>query len=568
MRLALDAVGPTPETARRYREQGWWRDTTFSDSLRDAARLEPGSAALLTWRRRENRLVRLSFAELDVRADAVAEALRGLGVRRGEVVACRLPSWWETAVLMVACLRAGAVVAPLPLLFGPYETERALATTGAVACAVPEEWGGVPHARVLAEQAGRLPRLRHRIVIGDASDSGGVSLRASFNGERTAAEPGEPLGPDEVCALLFSSGTTGRSHIVAHSSNTLLAGLDDRAQTLGSGRPVCATTGGLNYSSGFRQLMRTLDLRVPTLFSDCQDPGRWLDLIAETGVTDLRTSPRKLRTLTDEQRRRPRDLSRLRVVHSLAGPLPPVLLTAVQETLCPVVLNTWGMTETSSLISTGPADPAHWAGRSMGMPHVSAQIRLLPESEPDAEMETEAGAGCCEPAAVRGGATAGRSGGVFRLWVRGPQVCLATLDRDTGGVLWSPARDDGWLDTGDLVSHDGGGGLRFVGRVAERIGDRWLIPVADVEHALLTYPGIRDAVLVPWTDPDGHEVPCAIVISTTQPDLAALRAHLTARYGFHESYLPVRVARVDAFPLTELGKVRRRLLADRLRTTE
>ncbi|MBB5938622.1 AMP-binding protein [Streptomyces zagrosensis] len=565
---ALDAVGPAPEAARRYREQGWWRDTTFSDSLRCAARQEPKSTALLTWRRRENRLVRLSFAELDLRADAVAEALRGLGVRRGEVVACRLPSWWETAVLMVACLRAGAVVAPLPLLFGPYETERALATTGAVACAVPDEWGGVPHARVLAEQASRLPRLRHRIIIGDASDTGGVSLRASFNGERVAAERGEPLGPDAVCALLFSSGTTGRSHIVAHSSNTLLAGLDDRAQTLGSDGRVCATTGGLNYSSGLRQLMRILELRVPALYSDCRDPGRWLDLIADTGVTDVRTSPRKLRTLTDEQRRRPRDLSRLRVVHSLAGPLPPVLLTAVQETLCPVVLNTWGMTETSSLISTGPADPAHWAGHSIGLPHICAQTRLLPETETDAETQTKASAGSRPRAEAGVGAAAERSGEVLRLWVRGPQVCLATLDRDTGRVLWSPAHDDGWLDTGDLVSHDGSGGLRFVGRVAERIGDRWLIPVADVEHALLTYPGIRDAVLVPWTDPDGHEVPCAIVISTTLPHLPALRAHLRARYGFHESYLPVRVARVDAFPLTELGKVRRRVLADRLRTTQ
>ncbi|MFE2943773.1 AMP-binding protein [Streptomyces sp. NPDC059255] len=550
MRVALDAVGPAPETARRYREQGWWRGTTFSDSLRVAALQDPEGTALFTWRRCENRLIRLSFGEFDVRADAVAEALRGLGVRRGEVVACRLPSWWETAVLMVACLRAGAVVAPLPLLFGPYETERVLGAIGAVACAVPDEWGGVAHARVLAEQAGRLPRLRHRIVVGDAAGTGAVSLEAGFNGEGTAAGPGVLLGPDDVCALLFSSGTTGRSHVVAHSSNTLLAGLDDRGRTLGADRPVCASTGGLNYSSGFRQLMRTLDLRVPALYSDCRDPGRWLDLIAETGVTDVRTSPRKLRTLTEEQRRRPRDLSRLRVVHSLAGPLPPALLAAAQETLCPVVLNTWGMTETSSLISTGPYDPRHWAGRSMGVPHASAEIRLRPDDG--------AGAG----AAVEG------VGKVFRLEVRGPQVCLATLDRETRRVLWSPARDDGWLDTGDLVSHGGGGGLRFVGRVAERIGDRWLIPVADVEHALLTYPGIRDAVLVPWTDADGHEVPCAVVLAPVLPDLDALRDHLTTRYGFHESYLPARVERVAAFPLTELGKVRRRLLADRLTTAQ
>ncbi|GAA3726692.1 non-ribosomal peptide synthetase component E (peptide arylation enzyme) [Spinactinospora alkalitolerans] len=85
MRSFWESAVPSPETMRRYREQGWWRDTTYSDDLREAAAEDPDGTALLTWRQSQNRLIRLTFAEFDARADAVAAALGDLGVRRGDV---------------------------------------------------------------------------------------------------------------------------------------------------------------------------------------------------------------------------------------------------------------------------------------------------------------------------------------------------------------------------------------------------------------------------------------------------------------------------------------------------
>ncbi|MGC0314248.1 AMP-binding protein [Kitasatospora acidiphila] len=540
MRTAWESVVPPAGLARGYREQGWWRDTTFSDDLRDSAAESPDATALLTWRHRESRLVPLSFREFDARADAVAGALRDLGVRRGDVVAYQLPAWWETAVLMVACLRAGAVIAPMGMLFGPYETERVLAATGAVACVVPDEWDGVEHAQRLLEQASRLPDLRHRIVIGDAAATSAVSLDHAFHGRHPAGgRPHDlaPLAADDVCALLMTSGTTSETQLVAHSANTLY-GVPLRRAAPAPGQ-LQAITSGMSFIAGFLKALRTTSRMTPMLFSDSRDPGSWLDLIERTGVTELWTSPLILRTLSEEQRRQARDVSSLRSIHSFGAPLPQVLLSEVREGLCPVVLNVWGMTECANAIFTVPDDPPEQASRSLGRMGLGGEVRLEP---------------------------AGRThhGDVFRLHVRGPAVCLATVGRDSGQVRWSSFQDDGWLDTGDLVEPDGAGGLRFVGRVAERIGDIWRIPVADIEDVLLRHPDIDDVVLVPWPHADGRETACAVVISRTRLELRDVRDHV-AGLGFHASCLPTRIEHVTHFPRTELGKVRRKVLLDQLR---
>lgn len=534
-----ESVHPPAGAARRYREQGWWRDRTFSDDLRDAAAGTPDETAFLTWRRREGRLIGLTFREFDVRADAVAGALRQLGVGRGDVVAHQLPAWWEAPVLLVACLRVGAVAAPLRMLFGPYETERALAATGAVACVVPDEYDGVGQARLLLEQAPRLPSLRYRIVVGDAAATGAISFEDAFLG-RPAAAPPDGLtsrAPDDVCALLMTSGTTGRSQLIAHSANTLHAA--PRRITPEPGQ-LMAVTSGMSFVTATRRALHSTSRGLNALFSDDRSPECWLDLIERTGATEVQASPRMLRALAAEQRRRARDVSSLRSLFSFGGPLPRTVLAEVRENLCPVVQNIWGMTECGNVLSSDPADTSEHAGRSLGRMGQGGEVRLEP-----------AGPGH-------------HHGDVFRLYVRGPAACLATVDRESGRIGWTPDDDEGWLDTGDLVTPDGADGLRFVGRAAERIGDAWQIPVGDVEDALLAHPGIEDAVLVPWQHADGRETPCAAVISPAPLELHDVRDHLD-RLGFHESCLPTRIEHVDEFPRTELGKVRRLALLDRLR---
>ena len=118
-----------------------------------------------------------------------------------------------------------------------------------------------------------------------------------------------------------------------------------------------------------------------------------------------------------------------------------------------------------------------------------------------------------------------------RLFARGGAVCLATTGRDTGGVTITADHDDGWYDTGDLAVPDGRGGIRLTGRVSDRIGGVFMIPIRDVESELLTNPRVDDVALVSYPDDDGSESPCAVIVPATAPPITLdeLRLHLASQ---------------------------------------
>jgi cyclohexanecarboxylate-CoA ligase len=102
-----------------------------------------------------------------------------------------------------------------------------------------------------------------------------------------------------------------------------------------------------------------------------------------------------------------------------------------------------------------------------------------------------------------------------------------------------------------------------VGRAADRIG---VIPVNDVEAALLNHPGVTDVALVGYSGDDGAELACAVVVPATAPPvtLDELRKYL-GEQGMTQWYLPSRLEYVDTQPRNNNGKVRKELLRRWLR---
>ncbi|MFB9297357.1 AMP-binding enzyme [Kibdelosporangium philippinense] len=151
-----------------------------------------------------------------------------------------------------------------------------------------------------------------------------------------------------------------------------------------------------------------------------------------------------------------------------------------------------------------------------------------------------------------------------QLFIRGAGVCLATISRDTDDLLVVADHDDGWYDTGDLAEWDGRGGIRVTGRLADRIGGMLMIPVADVESALLDHPMVKDVALIGYPDGCGGTLAAAVVVPDgPPPTLADLRDYL-AGLGMTDWYLPSRLDVVTELPRTSLGKVRKNILAERL----
>ncbi|GAA1230080.1 AMP-binding protein [Pseudonocardia alaniniphila] len=131
------ALRPPDSDIERFRRIGAWRAETPLDDLVRWREETPDSLAVVSYRvdaGAGSRVERLTYREYAEYVDRFAVALYQLGVRPGEVVALQLPNRWQLNALVLACVRIGAVVAPIMTTIRPRELERVLRWIGASVC--------------------------------------------------------------------------------------------------------------------------------------------------------------------------------------------------------------------------------------------------------------------------------------------------------------------------------------------------------------------------------------------------------------------------------------------------
>jgi cyclohexanecarboxylate-CoA ligase len=483
----------------------------------------------------------IGYAALARRVERFAGALYELGVRPGQVVACQLPNWWQAQALLLAATRLEAVLAPIMTTIRPRELERMLHRLGANVVVVVDEWAGFPHAAALGEIASRLPDLRHRVVIGEPPD-GETDFRSFF--EETPWEERHPVAlddaredPDRVAMVLFTSGTSGEPKGALHTQNTLYASASGVIEGFDTGPDgVRFTPHSLMHVVAQAGARAALIAGTSMVLLDAWSGERGLEVLADSGTDDVVAAPTFVYDMLAAAGGMSPRLPALRMVRCVGTTVPKPLVAQVWEAFGARLLSGWGMTEIGTGTVTRSDDPPDWAAHSDGRPVRGMELDLRSDTE----------------------ITKDRPG---RLFVRGSGVCLATVGRDSGALSVIADHDDGWYDTGDLAVPDGRGGIRLMGRAADRIGGVFMIPVNDVESELLKNPGVEDVALVGYPDGRGGELACAVVVPATESPvtLDELRTYLTDE-GMTEWYLPNRVEYVESLPRNANGKVRKELL--------
>ena len=221
--------------------------------------------------------------------------------------------------------------------------------------------------------------------------------------------------------------------------------------------------------------------------------------------------------------------------------LPPAVVQRWEEVSGGLLVEGYGMTETSPITLGNPVSDARRPG-TVGVPFPSTEIRVVDPEHPDVDRaQGEAG----------------------ELLVRGPQVFSGYWQRpdDTAAVLLP----GGWMRTGDVVVMAPDGFVTVVDRIKELIitGGFNVYP-SEVEDALRLVPGVADAAVVGLRGEDGGEQVVAAVVADEGADLDpgavrdAVRAHLAAYK------VPRRVVVVDELPRSLIGKVLRREVRDSL----
>jgi cyclohexanecarboxylate-CoA ligase len=533
---SLVELAADPELARRYRDNGWWRDTTFLDDLAESVRSRPDSPVLINGRTVDDTVRVVSYREFDQLVRRIAGGLDDLDVRAGDVVAFQLPDWWETAALLLACLRAGVVAQPIVPQLRAREIERALARTGARVCVTVDSWAGYGHARAIAEMAPRLPRLRHRVVYGDAADTGALDFHECFvNRPDPDLSSVSPVHPDQPSMVLFTSGSTGEPKGVLHTCNTIYAGaagfMAEAVREPGADR-AASTMRVSHIACPLWAVFGVLLTGGAGVFQDGADPDRMLDLMVRAETSRLLTSPPSLAKLIAAQRERPRELPSLRTVMAGGTTVPPGMVPMVRETFGVPLRAVWGMTE-NVVGTTVRADAPHdWSAHSDGTPLPGLEVRVVtPEPE----------------------------GATGALQVRGASMCVGTITGDIGTITTTGTGHGDWFDTGDVARPDGRGGIRIEGRVADRVYDvnaEVMIPVRDVEEELAQHPCVKDVAIISCKD-GARERVCAVVVPGGEPPALEDLHDLLRERGMTEAYYPDRLEFVDELPRDPMGKLRK-----------
>jgi cyclohexanecarboxylate-CoA ligase len=505
----------------RERSRGVWPERVATDYLDRWVDDKPDATAVVAWRLDDETETRLSWRELARRTASAAAALERAGVRRGDIVSFQLPSWWEFVALYLATVRLGAIANALMPIFRHRELSFMLRLAGAKVFVAPRMFRGFDHGALASRLGAEMPGMR--VLLEDEA----------FAGDASGFERGARLGPDDVTQLLYTSGTTGESKGVLHTSNTLLGAVEAYTRHMQLGlRDTIFMPSPLAHQLGFCYgMLMSLVLGVPLVLTDIWRASRAAQLIEANGVTFAYASTPFLADLVSRHEK-PRSL---RLFASSGAPIPPAIVQAAREKLGLTVAASFGMTECAT-VTTTPPDGSR-AAESDGCVLSNGEARVLGDDGREAPRGTT-------------GALQVRGASLFVGYLKRPN--LYKLDRD------------GWFDTGDIARMDEEGYIRICGRTKDVIirgGEN--IPVVEIEAALYRMPEIADAALVAMPDARLQERACAYVTLRhgASLDLAGVARQLSAE-GITKHFWPERLEVLAEMPRTPTGKIQKFVLRE------
>lgn len=490
------------------------------DAIRDAAHQD--AVFILTTDGRS-----WTYGDMLALSGRIASALDALGVRPGDRVAVQVEKSTEALMLYLACLRAGAVYLPLNTAYTLAELDYFIgdAEPRVVVCA-PAAKEGI--AKLAAGHSAHVETL---------DGNGGGSLM-----ELAGKEPSDftdaHRGPDDLAAILYTSGTTGRSKGAMLTHDNLLSNaltLRDCWRFTAEDRLIHALpifhTHGLFVASNITLLAGASMYFLPKFDADevlrlmpratamMGVPTFYVRLVQHPGLTREATT-------------------NMRLFVSGSAPLLAETHRAFKEMTGHAILERYGMTETN-MNTSNPYDGERIAG-TVGFPLPGVSLRVTdPESgKPLAQGET----GMIE---VKGP-------NVFKGYWRMPEKTQAEF------------RADGFFITGDLGKVDERSYVHIVGRGKDLvISGGYNIYPKEVESEIDQMPGVVETAVIGVPHPDFGEGVTAVVVKKAGAvlDERAVLDGLKDRLARYKQ--PKRVIFVDDLPRNTMGKVQKNVLRER-----
>src|SRR5579859_5493358 len=549
----------------------WFKDGTINASYNCLDRhVEAGLGDRIAfhWRGEEGEDRDVSYADLHRDVQKFANAMKDMGIQKGDIVGIYLPMIPEVVVAMLACARIGA---PHNVVFGGFSAEsvrermefseaKALITVDGAR----RKGKTAPIKQQVDTVMGDLKTLEHIIVVKhtdtecEMRDGRDVWFHEIM--DKAADEcPAEELEAEHPLYVLYTSGSTAKPKGVLHTTGGYMTGVAATHRYVFDLKPdqdVYWCSADVGWVTGHSYIVYGPMANGATSIMyegapDYPHKGIWWELCERYGATIFYTAPTAIRACIKwgVEHVEKADLSKLRLLGSVGEPINPKAWlwyhTVVGGERCPIV-DTWWQTETGAIMITPLAGITKTKPGSATQPFPGIQADVVDEREGKPVSE-----------------------GQGLLVIRRPwPSMLRTLYKEDDRFIetyFSRFGKETYL-VGDAARKDKDGYFWIIGRIDDVVnvsGHR--LSTAEVESAIVSHQKVAESAVIGQSDDDTGQAICAFV--TLQGDLEGseelieeIRAQVADRIG--KFARPKRIIWADDLPKTRSGKIMRRLLRD------
>ena len=498
--------------------------------LTHTARLFPERVALIHGEQR------WTWREVDARVDAMVDALRARGLKKGDRILVHSRNNLQMFESCWVAFRLGCVWVPTNFRLTPPEVAYLGASSGAVAMIAESAFAG--HVDVVRAAT---PTLTQVVWIGAAPDGQAdyESLVQQHQGQHPAEATVDTYDP---LWFFYTSGTTGRPKAAVLTHGQMAFVVTNHLADLIPGtteRDCSIAVAPLSHGAGIHMLLNVARGAATVLMpGETLDPERFWQLVEQHRVSNLFTVPTIVKRLVEHDSVDRHDHRSLRYLIYAGAPMYRADQKLALQKLGPVLVQYFGLGEVTGCITVLPADmhsaddddPNAHIG-SCGRPRTGMEVAVL-----DAQLQ------------------AVPTGSVGEICCRGPAV-FAGYHGDPEAT--AKALRGGWFHTGDLGRLDERGLLYITGRESDMYisGGSNVYP-REVEEVLLSHPGVAEVAVLGVPDAQWGEAGVAVVVlreGSAALDQAGLLAHLQGRCARYR--WPRQVFFWDALPKSGYGKI-------------
>ena len=463
----------------------------------------------------------VSGHELFALSGQIANVLRDAGVEPGHRVAMQCEKSVEALALYLACLRIGALFLPLNTAYMPAEIEYFIgdAEPSVVVSSIKSADQIRP---ICATHNARL------FTLGENADGSLIDAAKSASTDCPAAE----RGPDDLAAILYTSGTTGRSKGAMLSNKNLLSNAESLSEAwrfTSEDRLLHALP--IFHAHGlFVAVNVSLNVGASMIFLPKFDIDIVMDKIG--GATTMMGVPTFYTRMLADERCTPENLGHMRLFVSGSAPLLAETHREFEAKTGQRILERYGMTETT-MSSSNPYDGERRAG-TVGFPLPNIELRVVdPETGDNLP-----------------------NGDIGNLEVRGPNVFQGywRMPEKTAEEF----RDDGYFITGDIAKIDQDGYITIIGRTKDLvISGGYNVYPKEVESEIDDLDGVNESAVIGVPHPDFGEAVLAVIVPKSNVKLTAEQIISPLQQRLAKFKCPKSVFFVDALPRNTMGKVQK-----------